>query len=202
MNHKGKFITFEGGEGSGKTTQSKMLFEYLKSAGKDVIWTREPGGCHNSEKIRSLMLNNNFSTEANLLMVMAARSEHLNQVIIPALIEGKWVICDRFIDSTCVYQGIVGRYGVEKIIDLHDKIFNKLYPDITFFMDIKPEEAIKRISNRDNNILDNMPINFHNEIYNAFIFLSNIFKERFYIIDAKQEMDSIKNKIINIVNKN
>jgi dTMP kinase len=111
---KKTFITFEGGEGSGKTTQSKLLYEYYKNHNIKVLWTREPGGTEIGEKIREMFVTQSLSPDVELLLLMAARADHINKVIIPALESGTIVICDRFIDSTYVYQGLVKKIGAIK----------------------------------------------------------------------------------------
>lgn len=110
-----KFITFEGGEGSGKSTQSKMLYDYLESKNVNVLLTREVGGTLEAEKIRDILLHSHLLPMTELMLVMAARFEHMSKIIIPALKQGIWVICDRFIDSTAAYQGINSDIGIDKI---------------------------------------------------------------------------------------
>jgi dTMP kinase len=137
-----KFITFEGGEGSGKTTQSKLLFEYLKSQNIKCIWTREIGGTEIAEKIRDIILHNEIHIMTELLLVMAARKEHIENVILPALLGGVTVVCDRFIDSTLCYQG--QSLGIAKVLGLHKEVFGDFFPDLTFFIDVPVEEGLRR----------------------------------------------------------
>ena len=142
--YKPYFITFEGGENSGKTTQSKMLYEYLLSKGIKAIHTREPGGTPEAEKICDIVVNHNINQMTEFLLCMAARYEHLYNVIIPALNNNQWVICDRFMDSTLCYQGWdvdIDQWGFYDFIDI--------MPEITFLMNIKPEICILRIKNKD-----------------------------------------------------
>lgn len=203
--NKAKFITFEGGEGSGKTTQSKMLYEYFVSKGVEVILTREIGGTKEAEKIRELLLyNKELFPMTELMLVMAARYEHLYKVIIPALKRGVWVICDRFIDSTICYQGQNVEIGAERIYSLHHEIMsqkplkgdistilnneqanNSTMPDVTFFIDIPPSIALDRtIGRKDNNKFEDREIEFHEEVYMSFQKNADNFKNRIIKIDA------------------
>ena len=191
-----KFITFEGGEGSGKSTQCRMLSEELQKRGIPVICTREIGGTNEAEKIRSLIMNSNFDNISELLLIMAARYEHLNKVIIPSLVKGIWVICDRYIDSTAAYQTNNSSLEVKKIYELHEELMNiscdhpdkelfdkyiqtynspitKGLPDKTFFLDISPEEGLKRAHNRGGtNKFEDKSFAFHQKVYNNFKLLS------------------------------
>ncbi|MGC0372478.1 MAG: hypothetical protein DGJ47_001192, partial [Rickettsiaceae bacterium] len=146
-----KFITFEGGEGCGKSTQSKMLVDALKNKGLDVLHTREIGGTPLAEKIRDLIMQEDFLSKSELFLIMAARCEHLNNVIIPALKKGIWVICDRFIDSTAAYQTINSDLTKGDIYNLHQIMApssTQILPDLTFFLDISPKEGMKRALSR------------------------------------------------------
>ena len=157
---KPQFITFEGGEGCGKSTQSKLLYEYLLSKNIPAIHTREIGGTVEAEKIRHLIIYSELKPMSELMLVMAARYEHINKVIIPSLLEGKWVICDRFIDSTACYQSHDSGLNIEDIYELHETLMTYtpkdlgsigkskldvhkfstkgIMPDVTFFMDVPP----------------------------------------------------------------
>lgn len=179
------FITFEGGEGCGKTTQSKILYEYLLSKGIDAILTREIGGTPVGEQIRDIVVNQELDRITEILLVMAARKEHLQRIIIPALKANKWVICDRFIDSTVVYQSICYE-DMQQIYKLHKDLLENILPDKTFFISLSPEIALYRITNRkENNKFDFKSINYHHGVYGGFKFLADVWKpKRIIQIDA------------------
>ena len=203
-----KFITFEGGEGSGKSTQSKMLHEYLLSKNIKAIHTREIGGTAEAEKMRHLLIHSELMLMSELLLVMAARYEHINKVIIPALLEGSWVICDRFVDSTACYQSGESGLTLEDIYQLHKKLMtvncdNKtevaaylkvkarkfasqgIMPDLTFFMDIPPELGLKRVEARgDANQFERKNISFHYKIYERFKTIESMYPDRFLPVEC------------------
>ncbi|MCC8368723.1 MAG: dTMP kinase [Rickettsia endosymbiont of Oxypoda opaca] len=181
----GKFITFEGGEGCGKSTQSKILYQYLLSKNTPAILTREIGGTSIAEKMRDILIDEDLLPMSELLQIMAARYDHLHKKILPNLQKGYTVICDRFIDSTACYQGQYSEIGVDLVYDLHKSLMTGLMPDITFFIDVKPEIAIERIAKRDaNNKFDKKHLDFHQDIYNGFKDISKRFPERIITIDA------------------
>lgn len=189
----GKFITFEGGEGSGKTSQSKLLHQYLLNKGIDAIWTREIGGTLQAEKIRSLIMQETLTDFSELLMIFAARHEHVTNLIMPALKEGKYVICDRFIDSSIAYSPI----PMNKILALHDSIFENFMPDITFFIDIDPEIGLKRaISRGDSNKFELKDLSFHQDVYNKFKNLTYLFPSRIILIDGSKSIEEIAERIM------
>lgn len=189
----GKFITFEGGEGSGKTSQSKLLHQYLLNKGIDAIWTREIGGTLQAEKIRSLIMQETLTDFSELLMIFAARHEHVTNLIMPALKEGKYVICDRFIDSSIAYSPI----PMNKILALHDSIFENFMPDITFFIDIDPEIGLKRaISRGDSNKFELKDLSFHQDVYNKFKNLTHLFPSRIILIDGSKSIEEIAERIM------
>lgn len=205
---KPKFITFEGGEGSGKSTQSKILHEYLLSQNIKSLHTREVGGTVEAEKIRDLLVYSELMPTSELMLVMAARYEHINKVIIPALSSDSWVICDRFIDSTACYQsGELGLnlddiYALHKKlmtvsssnqaknisnpqIDIHEYNEHGIMPDLTFFMDVSPEIGLKRANIRgDANKFEEKNIAFHKEVYTRFKSITSRDKNRFISIDS------------------
>ena len=192
--NKPQFITFEGGEGSGKSTQSKMLYEYLLKQGIKAIHTREVGGTIEAEKIRDVLVYSELMPISELMLVMAARYEHINKVIIPALKAGAWVICDRFIDSTACYQsGKDSGLTIEMIFKLHkdlmkdakDQDSSGLMPHLTFFMDVPPAIGLKRAGIRgDVNKFEKKNISFHEEIYARFKEIAAKDPSRFKMIDA------------------
>ena len=202
---EGIFITFEGGEGTGKSTQSKLLYDYLKSKTTDVILTREPGGCTESENIRNLLVKGNINkwdpiTES--LLHNAARREHIKNIIKPALLKNKIVICDRYIDSTMAYQGIGQGVNSNFLNILSKEITENIVANITFIFDIDPDISLKRAKKRDkntNNRYENFDISFHRNIRNYFKSLINTNK-RYILIDASNSIEEIHLKILKSIN--
>lgn len=192
------FITFEGGEGSGKSTQSRMLHQYLLAQGQKAIWTREIGGTKEAENIRELIMNEDLLDMSTLLLIMAARFEHINKVIKPALASGAFVICDRFVDSSLCYQG--DDIVMEKILKLHDMIFDNFMPDLTFLIDIEPEIGLKRVVARgDANKFDEKSIEFHNKVHHNFKNLAALYQERIITIDGTQEVGNVHEEIVKYI---
>ncbi len=161
------FITFEGIDGSGKTTQSKLLANHFKQirGENSVVLTREPGGTDFAEKIRGVLLTNNIDPISELLLLISMRHEHMKKLILPALAEGKIVICDRFIDSTIAYQGYGFGVDLGLIRDLH-KLVEIKYPDITFILDIDVKVGLSRA--KDKNKYEEMNVNFYNKVRKGF----------------------------------
>jgi len=189
MNHK--FITFEGGEGSGKTTQSRMLYDYLTAKGIEAIWTREIGGTKSAERIREILLNEELLDTTELLLIMAARFEHVEHVIKPALQAGKVVICDRFIDSTMSYQ------EPDLAFKLHQEIFGDFMPDVTFFIDIEPEVALRRaISRGDANKFEAKEMVFHRKVYERFRALAAKYPERIISISGSGSTAEVFERVL------
>jgi dTMP kinase len=205
---KPKFITFEGGEGSGKSTQSKMLYEFLLSKQIKAIHTREVGGTIEAEKIRELLVYSELLPMSELLLVMAARYEHLSKVIVPALIDGFWVICDRFVDSTACYQSGESGLTIEDIFELHHNLMgvgreNEYYgskamlPDLTFFMDIPPEMGLERVAIRgDANKFEAKNMAFHRNIYQRFKSISASQADRVVSINCANKTADDVHKIV------
>ena len=202
---QGLLITFEGGEGTGKSTQSKLLYDYLKSKTKDVILTREPGGCTESENIRNLLVKGNINkwdpiTES--LLHNAARREHIKNIIKPALLKNKIVICDRYIDSTMAYQGIGQGVNLNFLNILSKEVTENILANITFIFDIDPDISLKRAKKRDkntNNRYENFDLSFHKNIRNYFKSLINTNK-RYILIDASNSIEEIHLKILKSIN--
>ena len=196
---KPKFITFEGGEGSGKTTQSKRLFEYLKSQNIKCIWTREIGGTVVAEKIRDIILHNEMDHMTELLLIMAARKEHVDKVVLPALRDGATVICDRFVDSTLCYQGFY--VGLSTVLDLHKKICGDFMPDLTFFIDVPVAEGLKRAGARGgNNKFEDKDVTEHERIRSCFLDLVKLFPKRVLRVDGMQSEDEVSRDVLDILN--
>ncbi len=178
------FITFEGGEGVGKSTQIRALFENLKEKGVDVVLTREPGGCLTAEEIRNVMLNSSVHLDviSQLFLVMASRREHYIHTIKPSLEQGKLVLCDRFIDSTFVYQGLD---YFDDILYLHGLATGGLMPDITFLLDADPEITLSRMTQRGiENHMDSLDFQRHETLRTSYLSLATFFPNRIHIIDA------------------
>lgn len=148
----GRFITFEGGEGAGKSTQARLLAEALRATGLDVVVTREPGGTPGAEAIRNLLLDpagTDWNLPAEALLFAAARADHVARLIKPAIARGEWVVCDRFLDSTRAYQGGEAKLPDETILALHDIGSGGFMPALTLLVELPPEEAARRIAMRD-----------------------------------------------------
>ena len=202
---KGLFIVFEGGEGSGKSTMLNRTFEWLKSINIECITTREPGGIEISERIREIILDKNNTamdgrTEA--LLYAAARRQHLVEKVVPALEEGKVVLCDRFIDSSLAYQGFARGLGIDEIYEINKFAIDSYMPDLTIFFDIEPELGLSRI-NKDNsrevNRLDLEKIDFHNKVREGYNILLENYTERIKKIDASKSIEEVFLDVKNII---
>jgi dTMP kinase len=192
---KGKFITFEGCDGSGKTTQSKLLHRHFSQRGIECLWTREIGGTPAAERIRDVIMGEDLLDTTELLLIMAARFEHVEKVIKLALVSGKTVICDRFIDSTMAYQGI------DLAWKLHEDIFSSFMPYITFFVDLDPEVAIERAMQRgDSNKFDKRDITFHKKVYGNFRALAQKFPNRIVEIDGAGAPEEVHQRVLSELN--
>lgn len=197
----GLFITMEGTDGSGKTTQINMLRDYLEARGFRVICTREPGGTDIGEKIRNIILdkdNSEMSTITETLLYAAARAQHVSEVILPALDDGAVIISDRFLDSNLVYQGFARSMGERIIKNINKYAVGDLEPDITFFLKLKPEDGISRKKKQAE--LDRMEmenLNFHQRVYDGYVSLSRKNRTRIKTIDARMSVEDIHNAIVN-----
>ena len=200
---RGKFITVEGTDGSGKSTQIDMLMSYLNEKNADVIYTREPGGTDISEKIREIILdinNRSMTGMTEALLYAAARSQHVQEKIIPAVNSGKIVICDRFIDSSIAYQGEARGLGIDNIMAINNFALNGIMPDMTLFFDLPPEKGILRKKNE--RLLDRLEaekIDFHKKVYEGYKKLCRKYPERIKVIDADDSMENIHNKVVEAV---
>ena len=195
-----RFITFEGPEASGKSSQILLLSKYLKKKNIPFVITREPGGTKFGEILRKLILDNksNINNLEEILLLMASRSDHLNKTIIPNIDKGKIVISDRFADSTFVYQGFVNKFGINKAKNLHKNLLNNFFPDFTFVFNLSPEEIVKRIKRRKNrNKYDKIDINFHRNVVNGYKIISK--SKRYINIDGSETKSKIHKKIISIL---
>jgi len=197
---KNYFITFEGGEGSGKSTQIDLLNNFLALKGVDVLSTREPGGTSSAEVIRDLVIKgdtNRWLPMTESLLMWASRYEHVETLIKPSLNAGKWVLCDRFYHSTYAYQGIGHDLGLESMKSIKKLVIGDIRPDLVFLLDIDPIKGIKRTKNRnsDEDRFENMDLTFHSDLRDAFLMLSKEEVDRFVVIDAELDIKEIS-KII------
>lgn len=197
MSVTGYFITFEGGEGAGKTSVLHEIARRLKKAGFDVIITREPGGIAIAEKIRSIILDRahtEMDAHTEALLYAAARRQHLVEKVFPALEKGKIVLCDRFIDSSLAYQGYARGLGIDEVYQINKFAINQAMPNITLFFDVKPEEGLKRIREsqiREQNRLDLEKLAFHNAVYDGYQLLIKRFPDRIKRIDASPSLGTV-----------
>ena len=196
---KGFFISFEGPDGSGKTTQIKLFSEYLASRGYGVVLTREPGGTSISEKIRQIILdpaNTEMDPLTEAFLYASSRAQHVAQLIKPSVAEGKIVLSDRFMDSSIAYQGYARKLG-DVVKTINEIAVDGCQPDITFFLDIDPKEGLLRARARcELDRLEQEDISFHEEVYKGYKELSKIYKDRFVIIDASGSVEEISAEII------
>jgi dTMP kinase len=198
----GKFIVLEGGEGVGKSTQARLLADALRARGLDVVLTREPGGTPGAEAIRSLLLGldgEGWQPRAEALLFAAARSDHVERLVEPALAAGKWVICDRFVDSSRAYQGGAGALSDVEILDLHRIGSLGLMPDITLLIEISPSEAAQRLARRDAGSADRIggrDATYHAGVATAFASFAAAEPERFARIDGMGDLDATHAQVI------
>jgi len=204
---KGIFISFEGGEGVGKSTQMDILKKYLINNQYNVVSTREPGGTKEAEELRKFLVTGNkkaWDPCSEALIFNAIRREHINKIILPAIEDGSVVLCDRFIDSTIVYQGLVGEVSEKDLFELHKKYCYNLYPNITFFLNLSPKKGLKRALKRQNTIenrFENLGIDYHTKILNGFNTLQKSNPKRVIRIDANNTKEFISNEINSYVKK-
>ena len=196
---RGIFISFEGIDGCGKSTQVKMLVEYLNQSGSETIMVREPGGTKISEEIRDILLNrhlDNICDRTEALLMTGSRSQLTNEIILPSLKKGLNVVADRYYDSTLAYQGGGRELDLEWLIKLNHFATYNLDPNITFFIDIDPKEAQKR-KNQEEDRIERAGIDLQARVRNAYIELAQRFKERYVSIDGNASVNTIHEKIIN-----
>ncbi len=190
---KGLFITLEGPDGSGKSTIARFLADYLKEKGYDVVTTREPGGTKISEDIRNIILDNNntnMSYVAEALLYAASRAQHVSQKIRPAIEAGKVIICERFVLSSLVYQGIARGLGVEKVKEINDFAIQGIEPDLILFFDIPPDIALRRKTRKNQgDRLEREKLDFHEKVYEGYLSLMEIYKGKIKLIDATKTRD-------------
>lgn len=196
---RGKFITLEGSEGCGKTTNLIFIADYLKNKGINLIQTREPGGTVISEKIRALLLdkeNTDLVDDAELLLMFAARAQHLKQKILPAIHRGDWVLSDRFTDSTFAYQGFGRGIDLEKINQLEHWVQNDFRPDKTFILDLPVEVGMHRAAARaELDRFESEKINFFEKVRQGFLSRANQNPSRYCIIDASKSLEAVQKEL-------
>lgn len=204
MKGQGKFITFEGPEGAGKTTIIEKIQRKLVARGEDIVLTREPGGIPIAEKIRSVILDNRHTemdgkTEA--LLYAAARRQHLVERIMPALNNGQMVLCDRFLDSSLAYQGVARGLGIDDVLAINAFAIDHVMPDLTIFFDIRPEDGLTRIAagNREQNRLDQESLNFHKLVYDGYLEVNKRYPSRIVSIDASLSIEEVTENVWNII---
>jgi dTMP kinase len=189
------FITFEGLDGSGKTTQAELLAEAVRGTGRDVVTTREPGGTELGEHVRELLLSGNgISPWAEAALFAAARAELVDRVIEPALARGTVVICDRYVDSSLAYQGFARGLGVDRVLELNRPAIRDRLPDRTFLLDIDPGEAAKRMGS-DRDRIERENDGFREEVAVAYRQLAEAFPERIEVVDASRATAEIAQEI-------
>lgn len=200
-----RFITLEGGEGAGKSTQIKLLAASFAKAHIEAITTREPGGSPGAEAIRELLVKgdvNRWDPVTESLLFMTARYDHLHNTVRPALTVGKWVLCDRFFDSTYVYQGVSKGVDGAWLKKLYVLLYGPFVPDFTLLLDLPPEQGLKRASARhgDETRFEQMDIGFHHKLRDGFLNLAREEPQRFQLIDATQDEMAVHKAILAAVN--
>jgi len=202
---RGIFITLEGGEGSGKTTQIELLNKYFNDKGINFINTREPGGIDISEQIREVILNKDntaMDSVTEAMLYAAARRQHMVERVIPALKSGITVVCDRFVDASLVYQGYSRGIGIDEVMKINEPAIEGYMPDLTIYLDIEPTLGLKRIhsnENREINRLDLEGIAFHEKVREGYMLLANKYPERIKTVDASGTIENLHKKIIEVI---
>lgn len=197
---RGRFITLEGGEGAGKSTQARLLVDYLASRGIKAIATREVGGAPGAEDIRHLWLSKSqgfWDPLTEVMLIMAARREHLSRTILPALEAGVWVVSDRFVDSTRAYQGVGLSLGIDKIDAIYHQIAGDFWPDLTLVLDLPVEVGLKRMTSRggDTDRYEQQKVDFHETLRSAFKKLAAAEPQRIATIDASVSAEAVHKAI-------
>jgi len=204
----GRFIAFEGGEGAGKTTQITLLEQNLYQKGIRCIITREPGGTPGGEDVRTLLKKGEKSRwdgVSEALLLYAARHDHAEKLIKPALQENFWVLCDRFSDSSFAYQGFGRNLGLERIETLHHLALGNFFPDLTFIFDISPEESYDRVLKRRKrgphrkDRFDDMDMDFHHRVYEGYKKIAEKYKDRCELVSANTSIDKLQKVIFDVI---
>lgn len=199
--NKGLFITIEGPDGAGKSTQIPFIKRFLEEKGYKVLLTREPGGTVIGEKIRDILLDKEhkeMSDVTEALLYAASRAQHVAELIIPALKEGKIVLCDRFVDSSMVYQGKGRNLGLESIRDINDFATIGLKPDLTILLDLDPEIGLNRVKKvKEVDRLEQEKLTFHRKVYEGYMELATMYPERIKVISANRSIEEVSKEIEN-----
>lgn len=201
----GKFITFEGPEGSGKTSVIKAVKEFLEHEGYDILTTREPGGSKIAEAVRDILLskeNTEMNPRTEALLFAASRAQHLHEIVLPALAEGKVILCDRFIDSSLAYQGYARELGMDEVYAINRFGIDNHLPDVTIFIDVPPAIGLKRVfetQGRKVDRLDLETIEFHQKVYDGYKKLAKTFENRFVVIDGTNSVETVIEDTIQIL---
>ena len=200
---KGYFITFEGPDGSGKTTVATAVCEKLQKRGYEVIHTREPGGIGISEKIRNIILdpeNTMMDAKTEALLYAASRRQHLVEKVFPAVEEGKIVICERFLDSSLAYQGYGRQLGFDEVLEINLFAIDRTYPDLTIYLDVDEQVGLDRLSDRDfKDRLDQESIDFHHRVAEGYQEVLRRFKDRIRIVDASRGKEEVIEDSLNLI---
>ncbi|WP_150275661.1 dTMP kinase [Paenibacillus tepidiphilus] len=205
MTSTGFFITLEGGDGAGKTTVIGRVREYLQQQKRPYLVTREPGGIEIAEKIRSIILNpahTAMDARTEALLYAAARSQHLAEVVEPALQQGMIVLCDRFVDSSLVYQGNARGLGVEAVRSINKFATGGLAPDLTLYLDVDPEVGLSRISanqDREVNRLDLESLAFHRKVREGYLAIAAEEPQRVVVLDANRPLESVEQDVLQVL---
>ncbi len=204
----GILISFEGSEGSGKSTQIARLARHLQNSGRDVISTREPGGTEIGEQIRSIIVHNSkgdeMCAETELLLFAAARAQLVREVIAPAMIRGSVVLSDRFLDSSTVYQGVARNLSIDPVNQINRFAVGNVLPDLTIVIDVPTEVSLARIRQRASGLPDRMErenIEFYHKVREGYLVLAKGIPERFFVVDGTLEEDAVEKKIWSEVQK-
>ncbi len=201
---KGKFITVDGVEGAGKSTQINFICEYLKDKGINVILTREPGGTEIGEKIRTMLLSNStgkMHADTELMLMFAARNEHIQNKIIPVLAQGDWVLSDRFTDASYAYQGGGRGLDIERIAQLENWVLQDFTPDMTLLLDVSVHIGMQRVESRGTkDRIEQEDFDFFNRVRQAYIVRAKQYPQRIKLIDAVQSVDDTSRQIQAILN--
>lgn len=203
---RGKFITFEGGEGAGKSTQVRLLAKTIEAAGHSVVVTREPGGAVGAEQIRALLVSgavDRWQPMTEALLNYAARSEHVAQTIEPALAAGTWVLSDRFADSTMAYQGYGHGLALDKLADLQAIVLGAFAPDLTYILDLPVDVGLGRALGRGDgeDRYERMDIQFHTRLRDGFLDIAGQNPERCVVIDAARDIEAIQRSLIDVLHQ-
>lgn len=201
---RGLFITFEGNDGSGKSSALEKIKEELLNKGYDVIYSREPGGSKIAEKIREVILdkdNLGMSDWTEALLYAASRHEHLQKTIIPALNEGKIILCDRFLDSSLAYQGYARNLGIDEVYNMNQFATQGLLPDLTILVCVHPEVGMQRIKkdNRDLDRLELEKMEFHKKVYDGYLEVAKKFPDRIKVINGEQTREEVLDEVRKII---